>query len=279
LVIKPLPRQGGGFFYAKKMKYIYILLLILAATIDVDGSIIQSAFPLWLIPVLGSVAQGVAGQVSGNPRNVRKNRRRDLKDTTEQANTLYNTQMGNVSGSMEGYDEALGDLGDQYGDLKNLDKSFMNGLTKSYMDTTEGSAIMERIRGNTRKSKDKLRNDSSLMGLSEESYISGLGKVNEAEGTATGNLASNANANRANLRGSIMNLKNMMGANASTRGGMNLNKANFKSNLFSNSFNGAAGIMNQSDARMQNSQDQFSNGMGSASNMIMQALMASGGAA
>lgn len=261
----------------KPLQYIVFTLAIVAVFITPDsGVIISGAFPLWLIPVLGTALQAGGNQMAGNPRNVRKNRREDLKQTTQQADQLYNSMLGKVSGNMDGIDQALKDLGLQYADLKGLDKQFGSALKKSYLDTTEGQAIMNKINQNTEKSKNKLRNDASLMNLSEESYVAGLGKINEAEGQATGNLAANANANRANLRGSMMNLKNMMGANASTRGGMNLNKANFKSNLYGNSFNAASGIMNQTDQRMQNAMNSFSQGIDGASSAILQALMAGG---
>lgn len=264
-------------------KFIYTILSLtligIVWLIPGESDVIMAIDPITLsLLISGGTAlmQGAGNQIVGNPRNRNKQRRRDLKQTTEQANILFDTQYGNVSNEMQGIDQSLEQLGEQYADLRNLDGQFAKQLGKSYLDTTEGKAILGNIRNNTRKSKDKLRNDSSLMGLSEESYIAGLGRINEAEGGATSGLAANANNNRANLRSSIMNLKNMMGANASTRAGINMNKANFTSNLYGNSFNAASGIMNQTDGRMQNQLNSFNQGMGNASSDLIKALLAGG---
>lgn len=250
-------------------------LIVCIASFSVKEGVIMAIDPLTLALILGGATTligGAGNQIIGNPRNVRKRRRQDLQQTSEQADLLFNTQLGKVKDEMSGVDQSLADLGNQYADLKNLDGSFLNELKKNYLDSTEGSAILNNIKDQSRGQRTDLRNNSNLMGLSEEAYIAGLGNINKGEGQATASLASNANNNRANLRGALMNIKNMMGANASTRSGINLNKGTFKSNLFGNSFNAASGIMNNTDQKMQNQLNGFNQSMDDSLQMVLASL-------
>ena len=104
------------------------------------------------------------------------------------------------------YDEYVDDSGikKQLGKFSDLSNMFGQEAQKSYLDTTEGMAFSNLINQNSNKQRDILRRDSGLMGLTDEAYLSGLGRINESEGSSLASLVSGADARRSNLRSQQM---------------------------------------------------------------------------
>ena len=89
----------------------------------------------------------------------------------------------------------------KFNDLSNL---FGSEAKRSYLDTTEGKSFSSMIDKASKKKRDKLRQDSSMMGMTSESYLAGLNGINEQEGSSMNQLVSGADARRMNLRSQQM---------------------------------------------------------------------------
>jgi hypothetical protein len=128
---------------------------------------------------------GAGKRARKQARQMRDIAKSGVKEGRDMYSGLYNKDIGDI-------DQGLGFLQRMYGQLT-------NDAGRSYLDTTEGKAFQSNIKRNSRQAKDRLRNDASLMGLSDEAYLAGLGNVNENQALSFRDLITGSDQRRANL--------------------------------------------------------------------------------
>lgn len=72
-------------------------------------------------------------------------------------------------------------------------------LGQSYLQSTEGMALSQRIGQGADEQRRFLSNSADFSGVSDEARLAGLNDINEAEGQALAGLAGNADARRRQL--------------------------------------------------------------------------------
>jgi len=236
-----------------------------------DPGIVMAIEPLTMALIAGglSATGGGLNLAVGNSRNQRKLARERGDSTMDLTNQLFGGATDAMSGDLSRMTDVYNQLGANGNVLSGMDSSLAQAMKKSYLDTTEGSAFMNKINQGAKDSKNKLRNDASLMGLSEEAYVASLGGINSAKGQATAGLAERADANRNNLMGQRMSLRSLIGNNANSQGRMALSRAGLLGNAYANSAGQANNIINQTGSSLQNQMNGINQGLGNAGQLLM----------
>lgn len=168
--------------------------------------------------------------------------------------------------------DQFGQLGDQYGQLNNQFGNQIYGINselgQSYLNTAEGSSFANRIGNTATNQRRSLGNMAGLSGISDEAFVSGLGRINQGEGQAMSNLSQNAEQRRRFL----LSMRSQLG-------NQRMNALQGRGNALGNQFNIARGtemdVMNGNAMFMQN----LNQGLNSAATLGLQGLMGGGGSA
>lgn len=81
---------------------------------------------------------------------------------------------------------------------------FGQEASRNYLDTTEGMSFSRMIEDASKKKRDRLRQDASMMNLTPEAILAGQGQISEQEGASMNQLVSGADARRRALRSQQM---------------------------------------------------------------------------
>jgi hypothetical protein len=263
----------------KALKYIFTLIVAIAFY-HVLPKASSPDVTLAIAPALLAAIIGGAASLGGAGLNLAagslKNQRRRQNAQADSTLNLTNKLFGGATDAMGGDLSRLSNTYNQFGltanKLRGLDRTLAAQMGKSYLDSAEGSSILEGIKQGARDSKNKLRNDASLMGLSEEAYVAGLGGINKSKGNATASLAGNANAFKNNLMNQRMNLTSLLNQTNNAQGRMALSRAGLLGNAYANAGNQASNIFGQSNAALQGQMNGINQGIGNAAQLLMMGL-------
>lgn len=149
----------------------------------------------WAAAVAGSVA--VTGMVVDGV-----NKNKDRKAAKQSVKDAYK-RSGEVLGKFDARTDESGVRGEmsKYSKLADM---FNTEGNRSYLDTTEGKSFSSMIDKASVKKRDRLKKDASMMGMTSESYLSGLNSINEQEGSSMNQLVAGADSRRMNLRSQQM---------------------------------------------------------------------------
>jgi len=160
-----------------------------------------------------------------------KDRDREINSGLGLSSQLYDKLISGSQGDLDSAYERLRQGSGTIGQMQNLGKSYQNQLNSSYFDTIEGKGLSNQIRNSATDSRRQLNDSASLLNLSDEAYIAGLGNINSGVANSMAQLATGADARRNNLRASLQgNLGNIFsGQRALANDYMNMGR--FKSGL------------------------------------------------
>lgn len=139
--------------------------------------------------------------------------------------------MNTFDSDYAGVDQAMSDISvfgrnmnpSSIGMLKNLYSSIGSEKGKAYTDTVEGRANVQMASNQARNSKNRLKQDANLMGLSQEAYLAGMNNINQGESDLYRGFAANADARRSNLTNQQLSTANALGGQEFSLQGQKLN--------------------------------------------------------